>query len=176
VALDRVQGRGRQRQVQPAQPSLEDDPEFGREWGKLVDARRERLSWAGQAPLLCWCPGVRPGSAPGVVVVRIARLSGLPSLGWFTAGFPRSPSRATLPFNLASVRMPDGTGVAGAMSTHLSTNPRLPGKLVDNSIADAEGHFLRPASCLARVIRRWSGDGRVRRPPRTRSNEDAHPS
>lgn len=47
---------------------VERGPVRGRQLGEVIDARRERFSVAGQAPLLWSCPALTTGPAPGVVV------------------------------------------------------------------------------------------------------------
>lgn len=99
MEIDRRSGRRLEVEVEPFEPGVEDGVVLGRERREVIDARRERLARAGQAPLQWWCPGARQESAPGVVVSRSTCRSGLPLLGRFTAGSPRGPSRVTLPFD-----------------------------------------------------------------------------
>src|SRR5207249_6818474 len=65
----------------------------GKGW-EALDARRERLSPAAQAPLLGMCRVPSERVAPGDVL-RTVGWCGLPRFGRFMAGFPRKIGRAS---------------------------------------------------------------------------------
>jgi hypothetical protein len=123
VAVDRpprVLGQG---QADRREAGIQGTLVLGREGRKAVDARRERVRRAVQAPLLSVVP-VRAVRAPLPASSYVTPRSDpdLPLPVRFAAGSPRAPRRPRS--TRRSVRMPDVRGSRTPASMRLSTNPR----------------------------------------------------
>src|SRR5439155_12986413 len=104
VVIDGAARVGRKAQPQVGEAGLENVRILDGKGWEALDARRERLSPAAQAPLLGMCRVPSERVAPGDVL-RTVGWCGLPRFGRFMAGFPRTPLEPGYPPPGTRVRM-----------------------------------------------------------------------